>query len=1559
MAPVTYSCSGISSSCSSCPSCIAPGGCIYTPKEALVRFQKMCNLASSNWFDPLCDDYGTLSILSSDVLFWEESLDDKYGVSYDDGMFNWCFKSIELPFNIMPRIRALAETTCDIVITSPRENASFTIEILHWKGDPNYSSLFIDVDEETNATNVISFPFDCTATFVSKTITVHLLYIYIDIRIRAIDNSEEHSHQTDSCSIKYDQVRRYSLDYFTRYFQRNYDTYSISNNDSVTMSAYTFKVDCPEDCACSLGHKELIRTCDDDILMKTYIVCDPNLVGLSFSNKNLDAILSGAFLCYNSLLKLILSQNDISTLPKDIFTGLEKLRYLDLSYNKLESLENGTFDNQVHLKYLFLQNNKIHLLSESLFNSLFRVLYLSLSDNKITTYPKHVFALLSDTKRLDLSSNQLPILTDASFQMQQIQILKIDHNKLSTITPAAFANLTLLRELDLGHNDITYFDSSLFRDLTNLKYLLIYANLLRTLPDDIFEGLNHLELIYALYNELDDFPFLGEGTSFLYFGYNRFKTLRDGVFNSTSNLKVLDLQFNSLEYLPYRIFDGLDDLNRLTLYSNNLKSLPSLKIKGLVELYLENNDLRLLQDGTFNGTSALQKLDLRLNKLDLLKRSMFSGLINLKSVWLGFNEVVELSGSVFLYLTNTNKLTLNANKLKYISVDAFNGMTYLVYLDISDNNLKELPSDIFAGMNLFYLYMFSNGIFTFPSTSSLLYLTELGADENRFVVLPNDCFASTLLTHISLFGNYIEQLPHDLFHHSSNIIYISFAYNQIQDLPHDLFHSAININEIIFAHNRISHLPQDLFKSNVKLAELSMGYNYLTTLPVDLFKNNIELIEIVLDHNYLTHLPIGIFENLRKLNFLQLASNRLSTLPDGTFTSNIALEWLVLDNNKLGFLHTLPEGLFHSLGRLEQLLLENNQLEHLPSSFDTSLAQLLLLKCEFNDISHLSPDMFHMKTKLLLVNLKRNKISNLHVDIFVPLTALQSLHLAYNMLTELPSFVSCKNLKFLFANHNNITKLYNNSFETLTNLKSLSLQNNNIDEISVETFHQLSNLMHLVLSSNNITKIEPRAFETLHNLRTLKLSHNYLSDFVSTTFSGLDNLIVLSLDNNSISNFGTQLLENFNNLKDLNLSHNNIQTVQLDSVLPQHVSCNLRRNPLNLITSQSFVGVSNMTVFVDKYATCCFKSDNITCLPEEARSSFLTYRRLLINALLRVVVWTVGLAAVVFNIAVVGNRIVSSIGNEVQNTLIVNLAVSDFLMGVDMVILASVDLYYGDYFPSYSEKWINGFLCKTASVLSTLSSEASVGLVTLIGLDRFLCISYPFGVNRGLGNTRMKICVSFCWLLSIIVAIVPVIVQNHFPEFYDISEVCIGIPIVRRKVTFESESFLQEITYGYHDGLFFKHLNYDDSSKQGFVYSVPQRISYSISTVSGHELANYVSIVVFIGLNLVCFIALAIFYIRIFQIAQESSNKTKSSSKRQEVRMALKMSGVVLTDFVCWVPLALVCLFVQCGVLTVGPKVHAWAVGFILPINSSLNPFLYTLACVIAEYYEKNTENKK
>ena len=64
--------------------------------------------------------------------------------------------------------------------------------------------------------------------------------------------------------------------------------------------------------------------------------------------------------------------------------------------------------------------------------------------------------------------------------------------------------------------------------------------------------------------------------------------------------------------------------------------------------------------------------------------------------------------------------------------------------------------------------------------------------------------------------------------------------------------------------------------------------------------------------------------------------------------------------------------------------------------------------------------------------------------------------------------------------------------------------------------------------------------------------------------------------------------------------------------------------------------------------------------------------------------------------------------------------------------------------------------------------------------------------------------------------------------------------------------------------------------------------------------------------------------------------------------MAAKMGLIVGTDLLCWLPIIVMGILAQCNV-TIPVEMYAWSVVFILPINSSLNPYLYTVSSCVAD----------
>ena len=184
---------------------------------------------------------------------------------------------------------------------------------------------------------------------------------------------------------------------------------------------------------------------------------------------------------------------------------------------------------------------------------------------------------------------------------------------------------------------------------------------------------------------------------------------------------------------------------------------------------------------------------------------------------------------------------------------------------------------------------------------------------------------------------------------------------------------------------------------------------------------------------------------------------------------------------------------------------------------------------------------------------------------------------------------------------------------------------------------------------------------------------------------------------------------------------------------------------------------------------------------------YLTCKRMLDGSLLQVSMWTLGLFAIVCNGVAFCLRYSDTNSNKVQTLLILHLALSDFLMGVSMIILAAADAYYSDYFPSFSTTWRAGVLCKLTGILSVLSSEVSVFMITLISFDRFQGVKYPFSIHR-LTPTSAKVCLTVIWFIGLTISISPVILSGTYPDILEVSDVCVGVPIVKRPISVTSSN---------------------------------------------------------------------------------------------------------------------------------------------------------------------------
>ncbi|XP_074662379.1 G-protein coupled receptor GRL101-like [Tubulanus polymorphus] len=267
--------------------------------------------------------------------------------------------------------------------------------------------------------------------------------------------------------------------------------------------------------------------------------------------------------------------------------------------------------------------------------------------------------------------------------------------------------------------------------------------------------------------------------------------------------------------------------------------------------------------------------------------------------------------------------------------------------------------------------------------------------------------------------------------------------------------------------------------------------------------------------------------------------------------------------------------------------------------------------------------------------------------------------------------------------------------------------------------------------------------------------------------------------------------------------------------------------------------------------------------------------------------------AIIGNIGVVISRVIYKDFKQLDGFLIMNLAVSDLLMGIYLVIIASVDVYYRGIYTLNEKYWKRSVLCKISGILSSVSSEVSVFVLLFMTCERCATIKFPFRKTPVTRN-RGALIMALAWIGVFVIFILPVLKIPYFGnEFYSNSGLCLPFVLTDRKT-------------------------------KGWEFSAAM----------------------FIYANLVAFIVIFVCYVVMYKHIR-ATGISVSKSNDIYTKAAKRMAVIVLTDFMAWIPIIVLGLLAMCNVQIPG-EVYSWVATFVIPINSAINPFLYTFS-VLAE----------
>ncbi|XP_066022382.1 G-protein coupled receptor GRL101-like [Pocillopora verrucosa] len=285
--------------------------------------------------------------------------------------------------------------------------------------------------------------------------------------------------------------------------------------------------------------------------------------------------------------------------------------------------------------------------------------------------------------------------------------------------------------------------------------------------------------------------------------------------------------------------------------------------------------------------------------------------------------------------------------------------------------------------------------------------------------------------------------------------------------------------------------------------------------------------------------------------------------------------------------------------------------------------------------------------------------------------------------------------------------------------------------------------------------------------------------------------------------------------------------------------------------------------------------------------------------------WIVGLLSLLGSLFVVGWQYFYPDNNVVQSIMLVNLGVSDGIMGIYLIIIGIKDLQWSGEYYLHDYEWRTGWFCHFNGAMSVFSSEVSVMMISLIALDRLKNIVFPYTFAKITPRQTCLMCVVI-WLVGGVMAFLPLSGMHYFSEwYYGNNVVCLPLQL-------------------------------SPELQEGWEYSTS----------------------IFIVLNFSLFIFITVAYVAILWKSWSSSRRlgahgtvreirarAQSAQAKRERALAKRVFFIILTDFLCWMP-----------IIAIGIRSHVektfdppgdlavWIAVFALPINSAINPLLYTLS---------------
>ncbi|XP_061745141.1 SLIT and NTRK-like protein 1 [Nerophis ophidion] len=419
-----------------------------------------------------------------------------------------------------------------------------------------------------------------------------------------------------------------------------------------------------------------------------------NAVSLHLESNGLHDIVPGAFLGLQLVKRLHINNNKIRSFRKSTFLGLDDLEYLQADFNLLRDIDPAVFRDLNKLEVLILNDNLISALPINVFQHV-PITHLDLRGNRIKTLPyEGILEQIPGIVEVLLEDNPWDCNCDLVSLKEWLE--NIPPNALigrvvcEAPTRLQGGDLNETSEAELCPSQNGGADTSLAAPPTQDEASEPVAhNGPRPTPTPGGHAAKSRSKSRENW-QLKTKPTAGGGV----------ETLHNATCPQPCNCKLVGSRQGLGVNCEGKKIESLANLkprpqraHELNMRDNNIHAVKRSQLLGYASLNLLDlggNNIKAIDNGTFQNQTELRWLYMDKNYLDTLLAEMFVGLLNLEYLSLEYNDIQLVVAGAFSPMPNLRVLFLNNNLLKSLPVDAFLGIS-LSKISLHNNYFSYLP----------------------------------------------------------------------------------------------------------------------------------------------------------------------------------------------------------------------------------------------------------------------------------------------------------------------------------------------------------------------------------------------------------------------------------------------------------------------------------------------------------------------------------------------------------------------------------------------------------------------------------------------------------------------------------------------------------------------------------------------------------------------------------------------------------------------------------------------------------------------------------------------------